>query len=1259
MKKRLKNLLAILLATVMASSVLSIGVIPAAAAQIADANVGGDDYPYHVAPNVYYVDRWNFYQGECVSFCAWRLNNNNGVGFSNWYGGAHWGNGGHWDDAARSLGIRVDRTPAKGAIAYWDSGAYGHVAWVADVYDNGNVFLEEYNWTSAQCPNGDHQYHTRVLSQYAPSGFIHIKDIENKPVKPQNPGSINLNKLDLGKKDTLVASWGQVSGAETYNVRLICTTNSSFNQTKNNVSGTSVSFTINQTGSYYVAVSAGNSAGFSGETNSAYATVHDDLTVTWKDFDDTVIKSENVKYGGNAVAPAANPVREGYTFQGWDKSANNIVNHTTIKATYKINTYSVSFIDYNGDIIDGIQRIDYSSNAKPPTDIPTKKGYVFVGWNTDEYKCVKKNLSVKAVYEWENTDLPSILEVVSATRNEEATGYTVKVNLTNFPNDFTKGKMIVALKTKEGKMVASETRSISMPSEKEYSETVTILYSGIVSTVEVSMVGVLDDETTGTPKAKSVVAPIDIGNEWSNWSVNVPTGIDIITESRTEYRYKDSKTITATGQPATPSGYSFVSSRNKGTYTNWSGWSNWSTSWRGANNTTDVQTTTGYRFYAFVCPNCGQRDPYQGDCTKCGYYLTASHWQETYHTQSGPSISAGRWNNARGYAYINGVFWNYENPGYDNGAGGTGQPTTTMYRYRTRSEYIDYTYIQNSFSEWQPEPVTASNTRQVETRTTYRFKTNSTEVPCYNYKRYKYTNLNNNKEIYTYSSVYPDSMDYPGEWEYFKSFEELALYSVVDGNVELYNGIGEKSWYKADINTESDSTVYQTQSTLEDTSGVKRQVDGVLNNAPNKVVTLLVYKGQNTDPVASQIEYVGQTTTDQTGKYHFDFTTKEEPSLKTGDFVITIGAEGSTNYMVVGEIEAPKPIYTVDFITEEGTLISETNVVAGGSAEAPIPPEIEGFEFIGWDTALKNIQENTLIKAVYKKKTCVVVFADFDESFIGIKELPYGSEITADVIPEKVGKKFANWINSDNNDVYTVTENTVVTAKYIDATYIVTFFDADGNVISEQKVAYGNRAKVPEAVGAPSDNQVFAGWDSNGEEEYITKDLIVKPVFKYTEDSDAPNFTLASNTYSGTQKLGIYSLSANTKIYYYVADSSIEKGSGLFIEDYQFSEYKTPIVVDSSSVIIAFAETDGKNRSKYAKTIINIGNDGIGDANLDGTISIQDITAIQRHIAEINALSDIGLIYADADGNGVVDIKDATLLQMYLAEYGVNLGKQS
>ena len=68
----------------------------------------------------------------------------------------------------------------------------------------------------------------------------------------------------------------------------------------------------------------------------------------------------------------------------------------------------------------------------------------------------------------------------------------------------------------------------------------------------------------------------------------------------------------------------------------------------------------------------------------------------------------------------------------------------------------------------------------------------------------------------------------------------------------------------------------------------------------------------------------------------------------------------------------------------------------------------------------------------------------------------------------------------------------------------------------------------------------------------------------------------------------------------------------------------------------------------------------IGDTNLDGIISISDVTAIQRHLAELETFTDKQLALADTDGDGEINIADATWLQMYLAEYdGIVLGKHN
>ncbi|MBQ8538713.1 MAG: dockerin type I repeat-containing protein [Ruminococcus sp.] len=58
----------------------------------------------------------------------------------------------------------------------------------------------------------------------------------------------------------------------------------------------------------------------------------------------------------------------------------------------------------------------------------------------------------------------------------------------------------------------------------------------------------------------------------------------------------------------------------------------------------------------------------------------------------------------------------------------------------------------------------------------------------------------------------------------------------------------------------------------------------------------------------------------------------------------------------------------------------------------------------------------------------------------------------------------------------------------------------------------------------------------------------------------------------------------------------------------------------------------------------------VGDVDGDGTVSIMDTTAVQRHLTSEITLSGDSLKSADADKNGEVTIMDATQIQLYVAK---------
>src|SRR4051812_9781632 len=107
------------------------------------ATAAENGYPYPAAPDCNertgancVNDQWGFTQGQCHSWAAYRVNAMNraelgGRRFDASFrqpSGRHWGGGGAWADDARRAGLRVDGTPAVGAVAWWSANG-GHVAY--------------------------------------------------------------------------------------------------------------------------------------------------------------------------------------------------------------------------------------------------------------------------------------------------------------------------------------------------------------------------------------------------------------------------------------------------------------------------------------------------------------------------------------------------------------------------------------------------------------------------------------------------------------------------------------------------------------------------------------------------------------------------------------------------------------------------------------------------------------------------------------------------------------------------------------------------------------------------------------------------------------------------------------------------------------------------------------------------------------------------------------------------------------------------
>lgn len=59
--------------------------------------------------------------------------------------------------------------------------------------------------------------------------------------------------------------------------------------------------------------------------------------------------------------------------------------------------------------------------------------------------------------------------------------------------------------------------------------------------------------------------------------------------------------------------------------------------------------------------------------------------------------------------------------------------------------------------------------------------------------------------------------------------------------------------------------------------------------------------------------------------------------------------------------------YTVTFVGKGGNTLKTEEVLEGGSATAPNPPTVDGYEFTGWDKSFSNVTDNITVKAQYKE----------------------------------------------------------------------------------------------------------------------------------------------------------------------------------------------------------------------------------------------------------------------------------------------------
>lgn len=137
-------------------------------------------------------------------------------------------------------------------------------------------------------------------------------------------------------------------------------------------------------------------------------------TITWIDWDETVLETDTVAEWDTPVYQWIPPEREGYTFTGWSPEIVPAVANATYTAQYTpvVVTYTITWEDYDGTTL-ATESVEEGQTPVYPYSDPTREWYTFTGWTPTPY-AADQNQTYVAQYE------PAVVEISSTYLNSYA-----------------------------------------------------------------------------------------------------------------------------------------------------------------------------------------------------------------------------------------------------------------------------------------------------------------------------------------------------------------------------------------------------------------------------------------------------------------------------------------------------------------------------------------------------------------------------------------------------------------------------------------------------------------------------------------------------------------------------------------------------------------------------------------------------------------------------------------------------------------------
>lgn len=233
------------------------------------------------------------------------------------------------------------------------------------------------------------------------------------------------------------------------------------------------------------------------------------------------------------------------------------------------------------------------------------------------------------------------------------------------------------------------------------------------------------ETTTGTSSSKTGWTRYDITyswggyGPWSGWSTtpvfeSESRKVDI----KTEYRYRNISYSTE--------------------YTTWSSWGDWSFERQSTSDLMKEDSRTVWSYYRYVCPRCGAymhgNNCYKWAGGRCSNTpaIDYSYCQQIWSEISPDAVGYSDFHGTGDFAVtLNGETWYVDNG--TNWSERYNFNSDTQYRYATRTTYP--VPIPGNWSNWGDTYYSNSSSREVRTRTVYRY-CDRTQVPTYHFYRW-------------------------------------------------------------------------------------------------------------------------------------------------------------------------------------------------------------------------------------------------------------------------------------------------------------------------------------------------------------------------------------------------------------------------------------------------------------------------------------------------------------------------------------------